>query len=134
MSKTLSVDVSTSLKCHYEYLSGQEEPHKLEFRGTIARGDTLVDAVDQLNLYLGLLSPYSDSMQFRAFDRSSNPADDLTGRIKGRLEVLGLSTIKSRFWVVECSCGNREYRKAKALKNPLNVNDRCKACKEKEDE
>jgi hypothetical protein len=59
---------------------------------------------------------------------------DLRGQRFGRFLVVGLSTFsnqnKAAAWVVRCSCGKFECRKAKAIRNPANVDDCCRACRQ----
>ena len=66
--------------------------------------------------------------------------EDLTDRTVGRLTVIGLynpfgkersKTDKERGgrWVVRCTCGSFELRRAKAIKNPANSNDCCYECR-----
>lgn len=33
-------------------------------------------------------------------------------------------------WIMRCDCGDFEPRKAKAIKNPANSNDRCAKCRQ----
>lgn len=51
----------------------------------------------------------------------------------GRFTVIGYSAAqnpkKNANWVVRCLCGNYETRKAKAIFNPANADDRCKVCR-----
>lgn len=58
---------------------------------------------------------------------------DFTGIRFGRFRVLGLLSIsnpkKPAAWVVRCACGMYETRKAKAIRNPKNVDDCCRACR-----
>lgn len=59
---------------------------------------------------------------------------DLTGREFGRLRVIGIfdsigSPKKNAgLWVCRCVCGRFETRKAKAVRNPRNAEDRCQEC------
>jgi hypothetical protein len=57
---------------------------------------------------------------------------DLIGRKFGRLTVIGLAADynpkKSARWVVRCACGDYETRKATAIRNPNNGEDRCQVC------
>ena len=55
---------------------------------------------------------------------------DLSGRKVGRLTVLGLHAKLPGAWVVRCSCGDFETRKAKAISNPENFGDRCSKCRQ----
>ena len=71
------------------------------------------------NKYIPSLRPFKGS------------TENLTGLVKGRLEVVGISSELPQGWVCECLCGNYCFRKAKALKNPDNLNDSCKGCKDK---
>lgn len=58
----------------------------------------------------------------------------IMGRKFGRLTVLGLlndperSSKQGSSWVVRCACGAYEVRKAKTIRNPLNIEDRCSRC------
>lgn len=64
---------------------------------------------------------------------------DLRGRTVGKLTVIGLakptgrSTKQNgsgRLWVVRCSCGHYETRRAKAINNPKNADiDACDLCR-----
>ena len=73
-----------------------------------------------------LLTEYKFRPATREFDGS---VENLKGWYKGMLEVVGLSMDIQGAWVCECLCGNYCFRKAKALKNPDNLNDSCKGCK-----
>lgn len=73
-----------------------------------------------------LLTEYKFRPPTREFDGNT---ENFRGRYKGALEVVGLSRDIQGAWVCECLCGNYCFRKAKALKNPDNLNDSCKACK-----
>lgn len=73
-----------------------------------------------------LLTEYKFRPATREFDGS---VESLVGKYKGMLEVVGLSRDIQSAWVCECLCGNYCFRKAKALKNPDNLNDSCKGCK-----
>lgn len=57
---------------------------------------------------------------------------DLTGDKFGRFTVIGLAAEynpkKNAPWVVRCACGAYETRKARAITNPLNTGDCCRAC------
>jgi hypothetical protein len=52
----------------------------------------------------------------------------IIGRKFGRLTVIGLHATVANSWVVRCDCGDYETRKYKALRNPLNVDDKCRRC------
>lgn len=54
---------------------------------------------------------------------------DLTGQRVGRFTVLGLALDHKRQWVVRCDCGTYSLRRAKAIKNPDNTQDRCEHCR-----
>ena len=54
---------------------------------------------------------------------------DLTGVRVGRFIVIGVSKDFKGGWVVRCDCGMYSTRKAKAIKNPENVQDRCEHCR-----
>ncbi len=58
--------------------------------------------------------------------------DDITGRRKGSLTVIGMFLRQNRndnaAWVVRCYCGYYETRKARAIKNPYNYDDCCHGC------
>ena len=58
----------------------------------------------------------------------SDSFNDLTGRRRGRLTVLGLSAV-GKGWVVRCDCGVYTIRKAKAILNENNEQDRCEECR-----
>jgi hypothetical protein len=70
--------------------------------------------------------------------RKAHSSDDLTGRIFGRLKVLGLADLPNRnpgrktAWVVQCICGRYENRKAKGLKDGSPQSLQCAACLYKE--
>ncbi len=55
------------------------------------------------------------------------------GRQIGRLRCVGLLDAPAGkyglSWVMRCSCGDYEIRKAKAINNPENTNDMCHACR-----
>ena len=61
---------------------------------------------------------------------------NLLGKKTGRLTVIGLADFKhkdktkSATWVVRCACGNYEHRSSKAIKNPNNVDDACRFCRD----
>ena len=55
--------------------------------------------------------------------------DDLTGVKRGRLTVAGLLKGSFKRWVCRCDCGMYTVRRAKALKNPSNTQDRCDECR-----
>lgn len=54
---------------------------------------------------------------------------DLTGERRGRLTVLGQLLGNARWWVCRCDCGNYTLRRAKAVKNKNNEQDRCDECR-----
>lgn len=58
---------------------------------------------------------------------------DLTGNKVGRLTVVGLlDAVKGQHgatWVCRCQCGKYTSRKAKAIQNPNNTDDRCEQCR-----
>lgn len=54
---------------------------------------------------------------------------DLTGRTVGRLTVQGYSLDFPSHWVVRCVCGRYSTRRARAIKNPENTQDRCEHCR-----
>lgn len=60
-------------------------------------------------------------------------AEDLTGRVVGRLTVIGLDAAKRNskglLWLVRCACSTFTKRRSKALKNPANSEDRCDQCR-----
>lgn len=53
---------------------------------------------------------------------------DCVGLRRGRLTVVGYSTVNGRL-VVRCDCGTYTLRKAKAMKNEANEQDRCEHCR-----
>lgn len=59
---------------------------------------------------------------------------DLTGVRFGRLTVVGIDAEKAMTkntiptWVCRCDCGRYTSRRAKAIKNPRNADDRCSLC------
>lgn len=64
---------------------------------------------------------------------TGNPNDlDLIGVRFGRLTVIGRAALqnpkKRATYVCRCVCGAYEHRKAKAIQNPLNAEDRCSSC------
>lgn len=60
----------------------------------------------------------------------NNPSfTDLTGRVFGRFTVLGLARDFNKSWVVRCTCGTYSTRRAKAVLNPENSQDRCTRCR-----
>lgn len=54
---------------------------------------------------------------------------DLTGARAGRFTVIGVARDFSARWVVRCDCGTYSTRKAKAIKNAENTQDRCEHCR-----
>ncbi len=52
---------------------------------------------------------------------------NLTGLRFGRFTVLGVAK-DFPGWVVRCDCGRYSTRRAKAIKNPANAQDRCDHC------
>lgn len=54
---------------------------------------------------------------------------DLTGFRVGRLSVIGAARDFKGRWVVRCDCGKYSTRRAKSIKNPENVQDRCEHCR-----
>lgn len=61
--------------------------------------------------------------------RELRPTDNLTGRKRGRLTVVGKARDVLARWVVRCACGKYEYRTAKAIKNRANNEDACEYCR-----
>lgn len=65
--------------------------------------------------------------------RCPKPSDELAGRRFARFVVVGLLPTKIKNsnanWLVRCACGDYETRKAKAIRNPANVDDCCTKCK-----
>lgn len=55
--------------------------------------------------------------------------EDLTGRRVGRFTVIGLAADFKGRWVVRCDCGTYSTRRAKAIRNPENGQDRCEHCR-----
>lgn len=53
----------------------------------------------------------------------------LIGMRFGRLTVIGLHATLRGAWVVRCDCGDYETRKAKAIRNTKNSEDRCTLCR-----
>ncbi len=62
--------------------------------------------------------------------RNNKGFSDLTGSRRGRLTVLGMSADDLTLWVCRCDCGRYTTRKAKAIKNPNNEQDRCEECRQ----
>ncbi len=56
-------------------------------------------------------------------------SENLTGRKRGRLTVVGFSRDIAKRWVVRCACGLFEFRTAKAVKNRKNNQDACEVCR-----
>lgn len=56
-------------------------------------------------------------------------APELIGKTFGRFTVVGLHKTMSGSWVVRCSCGDYETRKARSICNPNNFGDRCTKCR-----
>ena len=54
---------------------------------------------------------------------------DLTNIKFGRFKVIGLKKDNASRWVVRCSCGVFELKKAKAIKSELNSHDMCNVCR-----
>jgi hypothetical protein len=60
-----------------------------------------------------------------------NGVPNLVGIRFGRFTVIGLLDCENKDkakWVCRCVCGTYEHRSAKAIRNPINVNDRCRHC------
>lgn len=60
----------------------------------------------------------------RPWPATARGQDNLTGRIIGRLTVVGLSADSAKSeggarWVVRCACGNYEHKRTRALRNPV---------------
>lgn len=55
--------------------------------------------------------------------------EDLTGTEFGWFKVIGLHAERRGRWIVRCSCGDYEVRTPKAIKNPMNSNDKCRECR-----
>ncbi len=73
-----------------------------------------------------------------ALNEITNPqhlarARQIIGVKFGRFTVIGYAREqnpnKNARWVVRCSCGNYEIRKAKAIRNRTNSEDRCQDCR-----
>lgn len=63
-----------------------------------------------------------------------NAPEDLIGRSFGRLKVVGYLGSTGKLgakgaWLVRCTCGKYEYRRANAIKNPNNTADTCIECR-----
>lgn len=56
-------------------------------------------------------------------------APKLIGEKFGRFIVIGLHETINGAWVVRCTCGDYETRKAKSIRNPNNFGDRCTKCR-----
>lgn len=56
-------------------------------------------------------------------------APKLIGETFGRFTVIGLHRTIAGAWVVRCSFGNYETRRAKSIRNPNNFGDRCAKCR-----
>lgn len=54
---------------------------------------------------------------------------NLTGWKRGRLTVIGLLKDSLKVWVCRCDCGRYTARRAKAIKNENNTQDRCDECR-----
>ena len=54
---------------------------------------------------------------------------NLTGMRRGRLTVIGLLKGSLKRWVCRCDCGRYTARRAKAIKNKNNTQDRCDECR-----
>lgn len=54
---------------------------------------------------------------------------DFRGKRVGRFTVVGLYAGAPKLWVVRCACGAYETRRAKSLRNPLNIDDCCQLCR-----
>lgn len=65
-----------------------------------------------------------------------NPSfSDLTGVKFGRFQVIGIadttaSSHGAMLWVCRCACGDYELRRAKAIRNPQNIDDCCVMCRQ----
>lgn len=58
--------------------------------------------------------------------------EDFTGKVVGRLTVVGLSREKiaqGPRWIVRCTCGEYEARKSKIVANSKNPDDCCVNCR-----
>lgn len=62
--------------------------------------------------------------------RPVKTGENLTGKRRGRLTVVGLARDIKGSWVVRCDCGTYTTRKAKAIKNENNDQDRCEECRQ----
>lgn len=62
-------------------------------------------------------------------ERNTNGFIDLTGRRVGRFTVIGVARHFAAQWVVRCDCGRYSTRRAKAIKNAENTQDRCEHCR-----
>lgn len=60
------------------------------------------------------------------------PTLDLTGVQFGDYTVIGSALSGNGRWVCECKCGRYEFRKAKAITNPANSDDKCMDCRKRE--
>lgn len=80
---------------------------------------------------VGHNSEYSlENQKFKIRRKDKTCNEDLSDVQFGTFTVLGLSDHEKGKWVVQCKCGNREFRKAKSIKNPNNLNAVCEACME----
>lgn len=60
---------------------------------------------------------------------SPSNAEDLTGRVVGRLTVVGSFQGGKGRWVCRCLCGRYTIRRGKSITNDNNGTDRCELCR-----
>ena len=71
----------------------------------------------------------------KPYPKTSLKENDITGRIQGRLLVIGIAADQfsrpdsGADWVCRCQCGRYCCRKRKALINPRNNEDACEHCR-----
>lgn len=66
--------------------------------------------------------------------RAPKDAPNLIGTTFGRFKVIGYlgrvgKSGPAGAWLVRCSCGKYEYRRAKAIRSPKNTTDACLECR-----
>jgi len=76
-----------------------------------------------------------DPIPCKPYPTTASKSDNITGRVQGRLLVMGLaadqpgSSKSGADWVCRCKCGRYCCRKRRALLNPRNDIDSCEHCR-----
>lgn len=103
-------------------------PQNREAAMAFGKGGVRFDAKDTNSTYRWAERPL---MAPQSAIAAIAPEHNMLGRVKGRLEVIGLLAKEAKgvkaSWIVRCKCGYYETRRAKSLKAD-NGDDRCGAC------